>query len=174
MRARLLLRRRRRRLGDLGRDRFGDISVLHQDREEGLGVDRRGGVIPCIEEGFFQRELARSAYRYQQELEAKERIVVGVNEFVMANEVIDIPVLKIDRTVEPKQIAALQKLKARRDNGAVQVSLDRLGKAAAGSGNTFDAMMDCARCYATVGEMCDVLRATWGEWSESAQAMQVS
>ncbi len=137
-------------------------------------IDRRGGVIPCIEEGFFQRELARSAYRYQQELEAKERIVVGVNDFVMENEVIDIPVLKIDRTVEPRQIADLKKVKERRNNGAVQVALDRLSKAAAGDGNTFEAMMDCAREYATVGEMCDVLRATWGEWSESAQAMQVS
>jgi methylmalonyl-CoA mutase N-terminal domain/subunit len=131
-------------------------------------------VIPCIEEGFFQRELARSAYRYQQELEAKERIVVGVNDFVMENEVIDIPVLKIDRTVEPRQISDLKKIKERRNNGAVQVALDRLSKAAAGDGNTFEAMMDCAREYATVGEMCDVLRATWGEWSESAQAMQVS
>lgn len=137
-------------------------------------IERRGGVVNCIEEGFFQRELARSAYQYQQELESKERIVVGVNEFVMENEKIDIPVLKIDRSVERDQLAFLAKIKAQRDNGAVQVALDKLRQVASGRGNTFEAILDCSRKYATVGEMCDTLRDAWGEWTESAQAMQVS
>jgi len=137
-------------------------------------IDRRGGVIACIEDGYFQRELAKSAYQHQRELESKERIIVGVNEFIMEDEKIDIPVLKIDRSVEPGQIAFLQKIKAQRNNGAVQVALDNLDKIARGNGNTFEALMVCAKEYATVGEMCDVLRASWGEWVESQAAMQVS
>ncbi len=138
-------------------------------------IDRRGGVLACIEEGFFQRELARAAYRYQQELETKERIVVGVNEFVIEDEKLDIPVLKIDYAAERDQVAALQKLKATRNNGAVQVALDKLRKTAATpDGNTFEAIMDCVRVYATLGEMCDVLRAEWGEYVETQAAMAAS
>ena len=137
-------------------------------------IDKRGGVIQCIEDGYLQRELARSAYNFQRELESKERIIVGVNEFVMENEKIDIPVLKIDRDVEKQQCAFLQKTKADRDNGEVQAALEQLREAAQSDGNTFDAMMRCARAYTTVGEMCDVLRVEWGEWSESKAAMQVS
>jgi methylmalonyl-CoA mutase N-terminal domain/subunit len=138
-------------------------------------IDRLGGVLACIEEGFFQRELARAAYRYQQELESKERIVVGVNEFVIEDEKLDIPVLKIDYAAERDQVTALQKLKATRNNGAVQVALDKLRKTAATpDGNTFEAIMDCVRVYATLGEMCDVLRAEWGEYVETQAAMAAS
>ncbi len=137
-------------------------------------IERRGGVLNCIEEGFFQRELAKAAYRFQQELEKKERVIVGVNDFTMENEKIDIPVLKIDRTVERDQVAFLKKIKAQRDAGKVQATLENLRKVAAGRGNTFEAILDCSRAYVTVGEMCDVLRETWGEYVESASAMQVS
>lgn len=137
-------------------------------------IDKRGGVINCIEEGYLQRELARSAYIFQQELEKKERIIVGVNEFVMEDEEIDIPILKIDHTVEKTQCAFVQKIRAERDNGEVQSALEQLRAAAKSDGNTFEAMMRCARSYTTVGEMCDVLREVWGEWSESKAAMRVS
>jgi methylmalonyl-CoA mutase N-terminal domain/subunit len=137
-------------------------------------IERRGGVLNCIEEGFFQRELAKAAYRFQQELEKKERVIVGVNDFTMENEKIDIPVLKIDRTVESGQVAFLKKIKAQRDAGKVQATLEHLRTVAAGNGNTFEAILECARVYVSVGEMCDVLRETWGEYVESASAMQVS
>ncbi len=137
-------------------------------------IERRGGVLACIDEGFFQRELAKAAYRFQQELEKKERVIVGVNDFTMENEKLEIPVLKIDRSVEKEQVAFLKKIKAQRDAGKVQATLENLRKVATGRGNTFEAIYDCAKAYVTVGEMCDVLRETWGEHVESASAMQVS
>ena len=136
-------------------------------------IERRGGVLECIEEGWFQRELAKSAYRHQQELESKIRIIVGVNDFVLEDEKLEIPVMKIDPTVERDQVAFLRKVRAKRDNGKVQVTLDNLRKVADGKGNTFEAILDCARAYVTVGEMCDVLRECWGEHVESQSAMQV-
>ncbi|RME29748.1 MAG: methylmalonyl-CoA mutase, partial [Candidatus Zixiibacteriota bacterium] len=137
-------------------------------------IDRRGGVVKCIEEGYFQREIARSAYRFQQELEKKERIIVGINDYVLENEEIEIPVLRIDPQVEKDQVAFLRKIKAERDAGEVQASLDHLREVAKGTENTFPALLRCVKAYATVGEMCDVLREVWGEWQESQAAMQVS
>jgi methylmalonyl-CoA mutase N-terminal domain/subunit len=137
-------------------------------------IDERGGVIEAIEDGYFQREIARSAYRYQREIEKKERVVVGVNDYVLENEKIDIPVLKIDRDMELAQVAFCKKTKAGRDNAKVQATLNKLRDTASGTGNTFPAILDCARAYGSVGEMCDVLRKVWGEWSESQSAMQVS
>jgi len=137
-------------------------------------IEERGGVFEAIEDGYFQREIARSAYRYQREIEKKERVVVGVNDFVLENEKVDIPVLKIDRDMELAQVAFCKKIKAGRDNAKVQATLNKLREAASGTGNTFPAILDCARVYGSVGEMCDVLRGVWGEWSESQSAMQVS
>ena len=137
-------------------------------------IERRGGVIKCIEEGYFQREIAKSAYRFQQEIESNERVIVGVNKFVLENEKIDIPVLKIDHEIERRQVEFCKKIKAERDNGAVQAALGKLRVAAQGNGNTFEAILECSRAYASVGEICDVLRDVWGEWVESPAAMQVS
>ncbi len=137
-------------------------------------IDKRGGVLQCIEDGFFQKELARSAYRHQMELEKKERIIVGVNDFVLEDEKIDIPVLKIDKNVERDQSAFCKKVKAERDNAKVQETLAILRDAAKSDGNTFEAMMECARAYVSVGEMCDVLREEWGEYSETQAAMSAS
>ncbi|NOY89425.1 MAG: methylmalonyl-CoA mutase family protein [FCB group bacterium] len=137
-------------------------------------IERRGGVLNCIEEGYFQQEIARSAYRFQREIENKERIIVGVNDFILENEKLEIPVLKIDPQVEKEQVAFLKKIKAERDNRAVQASLQKLKEVAQGDGNTFEAIMDCCRVYAGVGEMCDVLRDVWGEYVENQAAMQAS
>jgi len=137
-------------------------------------IERRGGVLQCIEDGYFQREIAKAAYRFQQELEAKDRVIVGVNDFVMDNEKIDIQVLRIDEQVQKDQVAFLKKVKRERNNAAVQASLARLKQVASGKGNTFEVILECARAYASVGEMCDVLREVWGEHVESASAMQVS
>ena len=137
-------------------------------------IERRGGVLQCIEDGYFQRELARSAYNFQQEIEKDERKIVGVNDFVLEDEKLEIPVLKIDRQVELDQVAFLKKVKAERDNGKVQATLAKLAEAAKGDGNTFVAMYECGKVYASVGEMCDVLREVWGVWEESQGAMRVS
>ena len=137
-------------------------------------IEKRGGVLTCIEEGFFQTEIARAAYQFQKEIESKERVIVGVNDYTLENEKIDIPVLKIDKECERKQIAALMKIKAERNNGQVQVLLDKLKQVAEGGGNTFEAILECSREYATLGEMCDVLRDVWGEHVENPAAMQVS
>jgi methylmalonyl-CoA mutase N-terminal domain/subunit len=137
-------------------------------------IERRGGVLQCIEDGYFQREIAKAAYRFQRELEAKDRVIVGVNDFVMDNEKIDIPVLRIDEQVQKDQIAFLQRVKRERNNAAVQASLAKLRQVASGRGNTFEVILECSREYASVGEMCDVLRECWGEHVESASAMQVS
>jgi methylmalonyl-CoA mutase N-terminal domain/subunit len=137
-------------------------------------IDSRGGVLNCIEEGFFQKELARSAYQYQMELEKKERVVVGVNDFVLEDEDIQIPVLKIDHNVEKDQVAFCKKIKAERDNEKVKETLENLRNVARGNGNTFEAILECARVYASVGEMCDVLREEWGEYTETKAAMSAS
>ncbi len=137
-------------------------------------IERRGGVVKCIEDGYFQREIARSAYQFQQEIESDERVIVGVNRFILKDEKIDIPVLRIDKATEDRQVAFCKKIKAERDNAAVEKTLANLREAARGDGNTFDAILDAVRVYASAGEICDVLREEWGEWVESPAAMQVS
>ena len=92
----------------------------------------------------------------------------------MENEELDIPVLRIDRAVEEEQSAFVKKIKADRDSGAVQASLEKLRKAAEGNGNTFEAILEAVKTYATVGEISDVFRDVWGEYVEPASAMQVS
>jgi methylmalonyl-CoA mutase N-terminal domain/subunit len=128
-------------------------------------IDKRGGVLRCIEEGYLQREIAKSAYRYQREIEKKERIIVGVNEYVMEQEV-RIPVLKIDETVAQEQAVALKKLRETRDNDKVKRTLAELTDCAKGDGNTLKAILECVRVYATEGEIVDALRPVFGEYTE--------
>ena len=137
-------------------------------------IERRGGVLQCIEEGFFQRELARSAYAYQREIEDEQRIIVGVNDYIEENEKIDIPVLIIDKQVESDQSAFVKKIRAERDDAKVQANLEKLRQVARGDGNTFEAILNCSREYVTLGEMCDVLREEWGEYVESPAALVAS
>ncbi|MFH1335136.1 MAG: methylmalonyl-CoA mutase family protein [Candidatus Zixiibacteriota bacterium] len=129
-------------------------------------IERRGGVLKCIEEGYFQREIAEAAYRYQKQIESKERIVVGVNDFVLEDEKVEIPILRIDPEVERDQVRNLRKLKERRDNAKVKSSLENLRKVAQGTDNTMPALIECVRCYTTEGEICDVLREVFGEYVE--------
>ncbi len=137
-------------------------------------IEERGGVLKCIEDGYFQQEIARAAYAHQRELEKDERVIVGVNKFEMENEEIDIPVLKIAPEDEQSQVDFVKKIKSERDAGRVQASLEKLREVAKGDGNTFEAIYECCKAYATVGEMCDVLREEWGEWVESQAAMMPS
>ena len=133
-------------------------------------IDARGGVIECIEQGYFQREIHRASYRYQQELEQKKRIIVGVNDFVEADEKLEIPILYIDAQVEKDQVAALRKLRETRDNDLVKRRLEALTEAARDeSKNLVPFLIDCARAYGTKGEMRKAMGAVFGEHHEAPE-----
>jgi methylmalonyl-CoA mutase N-terminal domain/subunit len=128
-------------------------------------IDRMGGMVEAIEQGFPQREIAEASYRFQQAVEQRDKIIVGVNDFVQEDGE-PVPVLYIDETTAETQLRRLEELRRTRDGDAVQRSLDVLRDTAAGTGNTMYALLDCVRAYATVGEMCDALRGVWGEYEE--------
>jgi methylmalonyl-CoA mutase, N-terminal domain len=128
-------------------------------------IDRMGGMVEAIEQGYPQKEIAEASYRFQQAVEKREKVIVGVNDFVQEDEAPH-PILYIDETTYEKQLANLERLKKSRDNDRVQRSLDLLRAAARGRDNTMYPLLDCVRAYATVGEMCDALREVWGEWEE--------
>jgi methylmalonyl-CoA mutase N-terminal domain/subunit len=123
-------------------------------------------MVEAIELGYPQKEIAEASYQFQQAVERKDKIIVGVNDFVQENEP-PIEILYIDDSAADTQLARLEHLRRTRDNAAVARTLDALKKAAAGTANTMGPMMDCVRAYATVGEMCDALRDVWGEWEET-------
>jgi len=124
-------------------------------------IDSLGGAMKAIEAGFQQREIQESSYRYQQEVEAEERAIVGVNRFVTPYAEID-RLLRVDAEAAEKQVAVLKKVKKERDAGEVAASLDNLKKVAAGEANTMPAFIRCAGAYATVGEISDALREVFG------------
>jgi methylmalonyl-CoA mutase N-terminal domain/subunit len=128
-------------------------------------IDRMGGMVEAIEEGYPQREIAEASYRFQQAFEKRDKIMVGVNAFAQNDEP-PFPTLYIDETTAVRQLARLEDLKRTRDADAVGRSLDALKASARGTDNTMYALLDCARAYATVGEMCDAFREVWGEYEE--------
>jgi methylmalonyl-CoA mutase N-terminal domain/subunit len=128
-------------------------------------IDRMGGMVAAIERGFPQREIADSAYRYQQAVERHEKIVVGVNRFAVEEDR-GVPILSIDEAAAARQIERLQALRRDRDHGRVRTALDNLKRAAEGTANTMIPLLEATRAYATVGEMCDALREVWGEYVE--------
>ena len=125
-----------------------------------------GGVIAAIKDNFFQREIADASFRYQSEVEAKQRIVVGVNRYEREDEQ-PIDILRIDPALEGKQIERVRALRARRDSSAVEHELGRLKRAAEGEENLMPIIVDASRAYVTMGEMCDALREVWGVWRET-------
>jgi methylmalonyl-CoA mutase N-terminal domain/subunit len=130
-------------------------------------IDRIGGVVAAIKENFFQREIAEASFRYQSEVEAEQRIIVGVNRYELDDEK-PLEILKIDPKLETKQIERVQALRARRDTAAVEHALTRLkDDAAHDNRNLMHPIIDAARAYATMGEMCDALRQVWGTWRET-------
>ncbi len=129
-------------------------------------IEERGGVIECVEEGYFQREISRASSRYQGEVESGERKIVGVNDYVIEETGPSIPVLIIDREVEEEQVKLLQKVRAERDNERIKSALAELQACARGDGNTMYPILDAVRAYASVGEICDALREVWGEYTE--------
>jgi methylmalonyl-CoA mutase N-terminal domain/subunit len=130
-------------------------------------IDKLGGVIPAIEENFFQREIAEASFRYQQEVERQQRIVVGVNRYQLEEEP-PLEILKIDPALEQKQVERVRALRTRRDSTAVEAALARLREDAAHEErNLMEPIVDAARAYVTMGEMCDALRDVWGVWRET-------
>jgi methylmalonyl-CoA mutase, N-terminal domain len=135
-------------------------------------IDAMGGVVAGIEQGFFQREIGRAAYIYQKEMEKKQRIIVGVNEYVEEGEKIDIPILLIGEEVEVKQKAALAELRRTRDDHACTAALKALTKAAAstpGDQNVMEKILDAARAYASEGEIRNAMREVYGDYVESTE-----
>jgi len=130
-------------------------------------IEALGGVIAAIEKGFFQKEIANAAYRYQQEIEKKERIIVGINEYIEKDEKIEIPILRIDPRVEEEQIASLRRVKEMRDNGYAKECLERLRRSARDGSNLMPRFIECAKAYATLGEIVQVLKEEFGEYRES-------
>jgi methylmalonyl-CoA mutase N-terminal domain/subunit len=131
-------------------------------------IDALGGVIPAIELGFFQKEIADAAYRYQMELDRKEKIVIGVNDFIEEDEKIEIPILKIPKEVEIKQINRLRELRASRNNDKVNECLKELNRSAQDGTNLMPRILECARNYVTLGEMCNKLKEVFGVYEEQA------
>src|SRR5215216_4819431 len=130
-------------------------------------IEKLGGVVAAIKDNFQQREIAEASFRYQAEVEAKQRIVVGVNRYHLEDEG-EIELLRIDPALEQKQIDRVQALRARRDSAAVEASLTRLKEGAAREAeNLMPLLIEASRAYATLGEMCDALRETWGTWRET-------
>lgn len=130
-------------------------------------IDALGGVVPAIQKGFFQREIANASYIYQREIDSGERTIVGVNEFKL-DEPLTIPILKMDPEGERKQVEGLMKSRKERDNSKLQGSLEKLRKATKTEQNLMPLIIDCVKHHGTLGEVCRVFRDEFGEYREPA------
>jgi len=128
-------------------------------------IEEFGGVIPAIEAGYFQTEIAQSSYRHQREIDTRQRIVVGMNKYQL-DEPLTIPLLKMDPEGYERQVNRLNKVRRERDNDELNKRLDALRQAAGGTENLMPYILDAARAYGTVGEICGVLREVFGEYRE--------
>jgi methylmalonyl-CoA mutase N-terminal domain/subunit len=147
------------------------VEALTNEEERGAWdyihrIDALGGMVAAIERGYPQREIAEASYRYQQAVDRKEKIIVGVNDYVAEEKGIDI--LQIDETVATRQTAQLLKLRAERSNAEVERRLAALRKAAEGKDNLMPFIYDAVKVYATLGEVCDAMRAVFGIYEEVA------
>ncbi|MDX1674315.1 MAG: methylmalonyl-CoA mutase family protein, partial [Longimicrobiales bacterium] len=129
-------------------------------------IEAMGGVVPGIEQGYFQREIARSAERQQREIDSGERIVVGVNEFTGGNEDAEIEILKIGEEAAETQEERLERLRAERDEARVEATLERLREAARNDENVVEPMLDCVRAYCTLFEIRNALESVYGSFKE--------
>src|SRR3954454_20817182 len=130
-------------------------------------IRKLGGVIPAIKENFFQREIAEASFRYQHEVEQKQRIIVGVNRYQHEDEQ-PLELLRVDPALEQKQIDRVQALRARRDSAAVKGALAQLKEdAARDDRNLMGPIVEASKAYVTMGEMCEALREVWGVWRET-------
>ncbi len=129
-------------------------------------IDQMGGMIPAIEQGYPQAEIADASYRYQREVELERRVIVGVNRYAQ-EEAAPIEVLKIDASAERRQIERLRDLRRSRDNGRVKAALDNVRRTAEGDANTLPALLEAVRAYATTGEICAALGEVFGYFKEA-------
>ena len=142
---------------------------LEQKAEEYFNeIDSIGGVIPAIEQGYQQREIAKSASEYQSKVDNGERVVVGVNKFANENEEIDIPILEIDTRAEKNQMETLSIVKNNRDNISVKNSLEKITRACSTNDNLVVPIIKAAKNYCTLGEIVEAIKVEFGEWSESS------
>jgi len=129
-------------------------------------IDDMGGVITAIDKGFFQKEIADSAYRYQKEIDEKKRIIVGLNEYTIEEEECPVKLLRINPKAEKEQVARLQKLKRERDNRKVKEVLEKLHYNAENDENLMPTIIEAVKAYVTLGEITEVLRQVYGEYKE--------
>jgi methylmalonyl-CoA mutase N-terminal domain/subunit len=129
-------------------------------------IDEMGGAIAAIEKGFFQKEIADSAYKYQREVDEMKRTIVGVNDYRIEKEENPIKLLRIDPKVEKEQLASHQKLKRERDKKKVENILDKLRRSTEKDENLMPVIIEAVKAYATLGEICEVLRQVYGEYKE--------
>lgn len=146
------------------------IEKLTDEMEEGAEeyferIEELGGVLTAIEEGFFQQEIANASYKYQQQLEGQQKIIVGVNQFT-SNEPTDIDILKIDPEIERKQKERVKNLRQNRDSNKVDETLKELKAAAGGTDNIIPYILGAVRVYATEGEIVGALKEVFGEYKE--------
>jgi methylmalonyl-CoA mutase, N-terminal domain len=147
------------------------IEKLTREMEEGTldyfrKIDDFGGMVEAIDAGFPQREIQESSYKYQVAVDARDKIIVGVNEYVMKDEPTQIGLLQIAESVAELQSGRLKQLRAERDSARVESTLKALTDGARAGKNTMPLLLDCVRAYATLGEMCDALRPVFGEYQE--------
>ena len=149
------------------------LEKLTRDMEEGAfeyfrKIDDFGGMIEAIEAGFPQREIQDSSYEFQKAVESRDKIIVGVNDYVMSDEPSAMNLLQINESVAELQAERLKKVRAERDSARVATTLKVLASGARAGNNTMPLLLDCVRAYATLGEMCDALRPVFGEYQEPA------
>jgi len=147
------------------------VEKLTRDMEAGSlayfdEIDRMGGMVDAIERGFPQREISESAYRFQQALERRDKVIVGVNDFAQPDGRA-VETLYIDETASRTQLQKLDHLRRTRDDDRVNRTIDALRAGARGTANLMPLILDAVRAYATLGEMCDALREVWGEYEET-------
>ena len=128
-------------------------------------LEKAGGVVACIEQGIIQRKIEDSAYEYQKEIEKGERIIVGVNRFQVEEEIRP-PLLRVDPAIEQAQVKNLAQLRKERNNDKVTASLDHLRAAAQGDENLMPVILEAVKEYATLGEICNILRGIFGVYKE--------
>jgi methylmalonyl-CoA mutase N-terminal domain/subunit len=129
-------------------------------------VDDMGGATVAIEKGFFQKEIADSAYKYQKEIDEKKRIIVGVNDYRIQEDECPIELLRVDPKAEKEQLAGLKKLRRERDNQKADQVLNKLSRSAEKDENLMPAIIEAVKAYASLGEICEVLRRVYGEYKE--------
>jgi methylmalonyl-CoA mutase, N-terminal domain len=131
-------------------------------------IEQYGGMIPAIEAGFFRREIAEAAFAYQREVDAKRKLIVGVNAFQEDDEK-PIETLIVDESVEKEQVAGLQKIKQARDGQVVEKALTAVRQTAAGKDNLLPILLDAARARCTVGEIINALADVFGRYDGAAK-----